>query len=72
MLLIPNMFVVRKQFNKRVDEQTFCSESQAILVAHHAWKSGGYHYITVTSIERNETVIELGTNPLEAHRRAYA
>jgi hypothetical protein len=66
------MFIVRKQFNKRLDEQSFCSESQAILVAHKAWKTGGYHYITVISAERNETVIELGTNPSEAHRRAYA
>lgn len=52
------MFIVRKQLGAKIDEQSFGSETQAILVASTAWKTGYYNYISVYSIERNETVVE--------------
>jgi hypothetical protein len=66
------VFIVRRQFNRMVLEQTYSSESQAILVADKDYKTGKWQYVIVFSIERNEIVIELGMSPTEAGDLVYA
>jgi hypothetical protein len=66
------MFYVRRQFNRMVLENAFYSESQALAFAHKTWNRGGWHHIQVTSSERNEIIVELGTLPNTSEELVYA